>query len=380
MYERGTHHKLGAGGDSGETAVAARGVGIAGQRASPGRFPLAPIHILVGASLQRPFLDRFLAERLGAHANYRIHMPGDFALVLGAPALVAGGRRALPPLADRVLLAQVAAALDGYFSPVADTGGFAEALYRLVRDLKGAGFDLSELDQALSGTTDAPAKASALAELLRAFEERRTAFDGPDDALQQADPSLLEGSSGLIVFGVLDPSQLLEELVADAAQHAPVDVYLPEAPGLGESPAGAWITRMEARRCNDVPSPGRSGTNVRCPHTADGLPVRGARLAQPDRARFDGARLVSGPDPAREVKAAARACLEWASEGIPFWRMAMAYRHAEEYRPVIEAVFAEAQVPWLLTCTRAHRSPSARSAAGRSPCWSCSTATSLDSR
>ena len=155
--------------------------------------PLAPVHILVGTSLQRPFLDRFLAERLGAHANVRIHMPGDFALALGAPALVAAGRRALPPLADRVLLAQVAAALDGYFAPVAETGGFAEALYRLVRDLKGAGFDLADLEESFSGTTDAPEKALSLAELLRAFEERRMAFYGPDDALQRADPSILGG-------------------------------------------------------------------------------------------------------------------------------------------------------------------------------------------
>jgi hypothetical protein len=70
--------------------------------------PLAPINVLVGASLQRPFLERWLAARLGGHANVRILMPGDLALLLGAPALVASGRRALPPLADRVLLAQVA--------------------------------------------------------------------------------------------------------------------------------------------------------------------------------------------------------------------------------------------------------------------------------
>jgi hypothetical protein len=57
--------------------------------------PLAPINVLVGASLQRPFLRRWLAARLGAHANVRILMPGDLALLLGAPPLVADGRRAL---------------------------------------------------------------------------------------------------------------------------------------------------------------------------------------------------------------------------------------------------------------------------------------------
>jgi hypothetical protein len=33
--------------------------------------PLAPISVLVGTLLQRPFLQRCLAARLGAHANVR---------------------------------------------------------------------------------------------------------------------------------------------------------------------------------------------------------------------------------------------------------------------------------------------------------------------
>src|SRR3954453_23617838 len=94
--------------------------------------PLEPITVLVGASLQRPYLARWLAARLGGHANVRILMPGDLALLLGAPTLVDQGRRALPPLADRVLLGEVARSHPGYFAPVADTAGFAEALYRLV--------------------------------------------------------------------------------------------------------------------------------------------------------------------------------------------------------------------------------------------------------
>ena len=91
--------------------------------------PLSPITVLVGASLQRPWLQRWLAARLGAHANVRILMPGDLALLLGAAPLVADGRRALPPLADRVLLADVARKHPGYFAPVAETPGFGEALF-----------------------------------------------------------------------------------------------------------------------------------------------------------------------------------------------------------------------------------------------------------
>ena len=59
-------------------------------------------------------------------------------------------------------------------------------------------------------------------------------------------------------------------------------------------------------------------------------------------------RLVSAPDPSREVRAAARACLEWAREGVPFWDMAVAYRHGEAYLPLAEAVFVEAGIPVYL--------------------------------
>src|SRR5206468_7373969 len=59
-------------------------------------------------------------------------------------------------------------------------------------------------------------------------------------------------------------------------------------------------------------------------------------------------RLVSAPDPAREVRAAARECLAWADEGVEFWEMAVAYRHGEAYRPLVEAVFIEAGIPVYL--------------------------------
>ena len=59
-------------------------------------------------------------------------------------------------------------------------------------------------------------------------------------------------------------------------------------------------------------------------------------------------RLVSAPDPSREVRAAARACLQWAREGVPFWDMAVAYRHGEAYLPLAEAVFVEAGIPVYL--------------------------------
>jgi hypothetical protein len=306
--------------------------------------PMAPIWILVGASLQRPYLARWLAGRLGGHANVRILMPGDLALLLGAPQLVAEGRRALPPLADRVLLAQVAGAQPGYFEPVADTPGFAEALYRLVRELRGAGYDIANLAPTVDGLTDAPQKASSLAELLADFESRRAEFYGSDDALAVADPGRLEALA-LLVYGVMDMPVALEQLVVGASERMPVHAYLPEVAGVAESSVADLRERLIARGGKP-----EQASEQEVEHTSLER-VRRRMFNQPSGAEIladDSLLLVSAPDPAREVKAAARACLGWASEGVPFWEMAIAYRHGDAYRPLVEAVFAEANIPTYL--------------------------------
>jgi len=306
--------------------------------------PLAPMTVLVGTSLQRPFLARWLAARLGGHANVRILMPGDLALLLGARALVDSGRRALPPLADRVLLAEVARQHPGYFAPVADTPGFGEALFRLVRELRGAGYDLSDLGPVLKGATDAADKADALTEILAEFERRRATYYGPDDALLAAEPDRLDGL-GLLVWGTLDLQPALERLIVGVAEQMPVDIYLPEVPAASDAPLAALRDRLvftgaTSQSTDEVPTPSVALERVR---------RRLFTAPEAPSIEADGTiRLVSAPDPAREVRAAARACLAWAQEGVPFWEMAVAYRHGEAYRPLVEAVFLEAGIPMYL--------------------------------
>ena len=306
--------------------------------------PLSPINVLVGASLQRPFLQRWLAASLGAHANVRILMPGDLALLLGAAPLVAQGRRALPPLADRVLLADVARKHPGYFAPVAKTPGFGEALFRLVRELRGAGYDLRDLGPLLDGATDAPEKAGSLAEILSEFERRRTGFYGPDDALLAAEPARLDGLA-LLVWGLLDIPPALERVLHGIAERMPVDVHLFDVPAGTDTPltelrSGLIAGGAAQRHVRDADKVGSALERVR---EAMFTPPTKPALA-PDGS----VRLVSGPDPSREVRAAARACLGWAREGVPFWDMAVAYRRAETYLPLVEAVFVEAGVPVYL--------------------------------
>jgi len=314
--------------------------------------PLEPITVLVGSSLQRPHLARWLAADLGAHANVRILLPGDLALLLGAPSLVAQGRRALPPLADRVLLAQEAAVSAGYFEPVAEAPGFAEALHRLVRELRGAGCDLASLGPLLEGLTDAPEKASSLARLLRDFEARRTGFYGPDDALAAADPERLDGLA-LLVYGATEVSPALERLILAIGRRMPVTFFLADVPAAADTRLSALRQRLAHAGVNTEPAPQQQPHQPQQPQRQEPALERvRERLFEPPRGEpldpDDSLHLVSAPDPAREVRAAARACLAWAAEGVPFWEMALAYRHGDAYRPLVEAAFAEANIPVYL--------------------------------
>ena len=301
--------------------------------------------MLVGASLQRPFLQRWLAARLGAHANVRILMPGDLALLLGAPALVAAERRALPPLADRVLLADVARKHPGYFAPVAETPGFGEALFRLVRELRGAGYDLSELGPLLDGATDAPEKAGSLAEILAEFEQRRSGFYGPDDALLAAEPGAARRARAARLGDARPAAGARAAAAQDRRADAGRRVSRRSSRGRGRAVGRAAGTAAR-RRSRGAPGRrvARGGHGARACAAID---VHRRRRSRRSR-RTGRSDSVSAPDPSREVRAAARACLQWAREGVPFWDMAVAYRHGEAYLPLAEAVFVEAGIPVYL--------------------------------
>src|SRR3954449_2104290 len=77
-------------------------------RARRERDPLAPLPIVVGGTLMRPYLRRRLAVLTGGQLNVRLMTVGELGARLGHRRLVAAGRRPLPFLADRILAQQVA--------------------------------------------------------------------------------------------------------------------------------------------------------------------------------------------------------------------------------------------------------------------------------
>src|SRR4051812_9668832 len=123
-------------------------------RAQRRRDPLAPLPIVVGGTLMRPYLRRRLAVLTGGHLNVRMMTVGELGLRLGHARLVRDGRRPLPFLSDRILAQQVAVDCTGYFEPVAAMPGFPTVLLRTLRDLRGAGLDAAAFAAAVHASPD----------------------------------------------------------------------------------------------------------------------------------------------------------------------------------------------------------------------------------
>lgn len=306
--------------------------------------PLGPVGVLLGGTLQRPYLQRRLAELNDGIVNVRFIMPSEFAMELGERAMIEAGKRPLPPLADRILLREIAVELDGYFEPVRETPGLADAFNRLVRELRGAGFDTDSLSAAIAESCEGPDKAEAIRDIFSEFLSRRQSFYGPDDCLLAAEPDRAPWRS-LLTFGLWQAPAALVDVLITLAERIPVTVTLPETGDDEADSAHADLRAVLLERgaeltvLDEADTPGTALGSVRSSlFQPTGAPV------EPD----ESLKLISGPDPAREVREVARQCLGWAREGIQFHEMAIAYRHPDPYRSLIESVFIEAGVPIYL--------------------------------
>src|SRR4051812_13683645 len=102
-------------------------------RATREKDPLAPLDVLVGGVLQRPYLQRLIAETYGALLNVRFSTLGELGVRLGEARLISDDRQPITAIAERGYAAEIARATGGYFEPVAQTPGFADAARRFVR-------------------------------------------------------------------------------------------------------------------------------------------------------------------------------------------------------------------------------------------------------
>ncbi len=316
-------------------------------RAFRSRSPLAPLTILIGSTLLRPYLRRRLAELHGGVVNVRLQTISDLASTLSISARAARGAERLTGLGDRVITEEVAGQADGYFERVAQSPGFAEALHRLFAELRQADLDHESFDKAaaeLSTTRPASApKLQGLAMLYAQAQQHRAIYCTNDDLLRLADPERFD-STELLVYGVWNLTSLQQQMLEQLMEHVPVTFYLPE----GSNDANGahadlrtWLYKKDATE-EFVTLDAKSTSLTRLQSGIFGAPS--GDPAPPDET----VRLVSAPDTPREVREAARTCLRWASQGIGFHEMAIAYRQADTYRGLIDEIFGQAGIPVYL--------------------------------
>jgi len=310
--------------------------------AAKGGDPLRPVVILVGETLLRPYLRRRLAELDGPHLNIHVVTVAELGLRLGERALISARRLPLPVLADRILAHEAAMASSGYFDAVSGTLGFGQVLQRTLADLQRAGISAERLAQAARELPERE-KVAALAEMANRHAKLRAGHYDADDALAAADPERL-GADQLLVYGLWDATEVLRRVIAGIGARWPVSAYFPTAhPAAHRAHADLreWLSETLDAEPEHLPTPDEGRTALG--HVQSRL---GVRQRKPAQTAGDGSlRIVSAPDPSREVAAALRACLAWARDGIDFHEMAIAYRHADPYRPLVAAIAREARLP-----------------------------------
>ena len=304
---------------------------------------LAAVDVLVGGVLQRPYLQRRIADTTTGLVNVRFSTLGEFGVRLGELALMRDGRRPLPAMAERAYAAEVARHSAGYFEPVATTPGFAEVARRLVRELRQEGVEPEQLRDASPGAVESSAKAQALVDLYQRYLDGRAGCYDGEDALAAAEPERFDGTA-LLLFGIWRLSTVARRLLERLAERVPVIVFLP-----GTDSADADAAHADLRDLGRAVG----GTVERLPEDAPATALGAvqSRLLSVPTAPIvldQSVDLLTAPDALTEVREAARVCLAWARDGVAFREMAVTYRQAEIYRPLIEAVFAEAGLPVYL--------------------------------
>jgi RecB family exonuclease len=323
--------------------------------------PLAPVTVLIGHVLLRPYLRRALALRGVAQVNVRYLRPYELAMELSQHDASLRALPRLTPAAERLLVRDVAGSASGYFGKIANRDGFVEALGRLFRELELGGFT-ADADFGSPAGRGASPKLQALATLYGEYGRRRAGFATVGRHYAAAMTAPFEGP--LIVHGVWSPSRLQMQLIERIASQAPLTVLLPRSGTDADATHAALRARLAELGCTveetpptGVPAVPPNGqlplTDAPSTQSAVATPLDriGARLFAAhagERIETDRVALINAPDTVREVWEAARACLRWAEDGIRFHEMAVAYRNRDPYRALVDEIFTEAGIETYL--------------------------------
>ncbi len=301
--------------------------------------PLAPLTVLVGQTLLKRYLPRMLARRGIAHINVNFVMPDQLALQL-ATGVTSSGH--VSPAQERLLVRLTAAMSRPYFHDIARGDGFTRELLRLFRDLERGGFTPDTFASTLTAASLQSEKFADLAAMFSEYVQRRAdaGLAGTSDFYGSVDTSTFEGP--LLVYGLWDPAASQRTLIQRIASTQDCTVFLP-ATGLDIDGAHADFRTWLTSNGFTEQAVEQSIDHLTTYYSETFFSLTFSLFRQPQGPiEASNISLVSAPDTVREVWEAARACLQWAREGIPFHEMAVVYRNANPYRALVAEIFTEA--------------------------------------
>ncbi len=326
--------------------------------------PLREINVLVGSNILASYLKRRLARRGRTVANVRFHTFLDLAARLAAsPGEERGGHPERPRLsrlgASTLLEDLLADGTPEVFEPLRLYRGFRDALIETFRDLRDAGVEPEELDQAIETKNKTPERRPhllALAELYRRFRARTADFYSEHDDFRAAvenvsNAGLANEFSPLLVYGIYDATGRQSHLL-NALKDSLEPIYF--VPFVNETVSAFAVPFIEIRQRELgrkpiflPPEPPRTSLHH--------LGTRGFGLSRDaaaggplaDDASFA---IVSVPGESRAAVEIVREIFRAVRDGIisGFYEAAVVLRHPETDVPVIAEALRLHGVPYFI--------------------------------
>ena len=285
-----------------------------------GSDPLAPVSVIVPST----YAGLDLRHDLGRHGSANTHILGLARLteLLGAPSLAARGQRPLTPMLETSTVRTVAADARGPLEAVRQHPALHRTLHSTFRELRHAS------EEGLSALSAQDELRSEVVRLYRLFRDRTDPrYYDRESLAQAAAQAIRDGAApglkdlGPVIFFLLsDLSPGERALVLALSAHWTCAVVL----GITGDPSADGPVRAVAEQL---------------------APFLGPPAEEEDSKPPTIARLVVAPDPQQEVRWVVRHLLRAAEEGMPLHRMAILYRHAAPYAPLVQEELSLANVP-----------------------------------
>lgn len=276
--------------------------------------PLAPVTVIVPSNYSGLSVRRSLAAGTPL-VNVRFQVLARLAELLGAPQLVAEGRRPLTPWIGVMGVRAALAEAPGVFADVAGHPSTARELHRTFRELREAS------DSALDRVASSTARSFDVVRLYRRFRELTRAYFDEFDLLDEAATHFRENS-------------------ATAKEAGALILYLPRK--LSPSAARLFAAAGENRAHAVLGLTGDPEVDAEVKSMAERLPGDSVETLAAIPAVT---RIISATDPEEEAREAIRQTMALAAEGVPLHRIAITYATRETYEGLLDDALTSADLP-----------------------------------